>query len=127
MRIRRRRSVAYYRSPLHRLWTVVAALAVAAPIAVVAPVTASAAPPVREPAPAAPRVAATEEAAVAAAARSGQRVEVLAERTVYSQTFAEPTGRLTYEDDPESSTRYRSFFQFPTTEIRYKHVESAYV
>ncbi|MEV6302193.1 LamG domain-containing protein [Actinoplanes sp. NPDC051861] len=48
-------------------------------------------------APAVPSVEATADAAMAAALRSGKRVEALAERTEFSQTFAEPTGRLTYE------------------------------
>lgn len=50
--------------------------------------------------PEAPETASNEAAAVRAALESGERVEALSERTVYSQVFAEPTGALTYEASP---------------------------
>ncbi|MET8148291.1 LamG domain-containing protein [Actinoplanes sp. NPDC049668] len=45
----------------------------------------------------APSVAPDEGAAAKAAKKHGKRVEALSERTEFSQTFAEPSGRLTYE------------------------------
>jgi hypothetical protein len=44
-----------------------------------------------------PDAAPDESSAFRFASQSGERVEVLADRTEYSQVFAEPTGRLTYE------------------------------
>ncbi|WP_306210375.1 LamG domain-containing protein [Actinoplanes sp. RD1] len=47
--------------------------------------------------PASPGTAPDQATALRLARESGDRVEVLPERTEYSQVFAEPSGRLTYE------------------------------
>jgi hypothetical protein len=85
--------------------TALVAFGLTVSLGVTAPVTAAAGAPVSAPsgqstpsdpgATGVPGTAVSESAARAAAVASGRRVEVLSERTEFSQLFAEPTGRLT--------------------------------